>query len=220
MKPFKSFSGLTLNQKLAALLLALGFLAVFTGDPYGNTRTTIDTKDLALMVQKEIDHVSVENLADWIIQGRADYRLIDLRGENEYAAYHIPTAENVTLAELPNADLLRNEKIVLYSEGGIHSAQAWFLLKAKGYKAVYMLFGGLDEWKEKILFPEIPADIPPDEKDKYNRMAEVSRWFGGAPQIAGAPEAPRTTMNLPTPPPSAAPGAPAKPQAKKKKEGC
>ena len=60
--------------------------------------------------------------------GRSDYRLIDLRGERDYSAYHIPTAENVTLTALPESALLANEKIVLYSDGGIHASQAWMLL--------------------------------------------------------------------------------------------
>jgi len=221
MKLSELLGKLSLNQKLTALLLVLAFLAIFMGDPYGKSRTAIETRELALIVQKEVDHISVEDLADWIIQGRADYRLIDLRSEEEYNTYHIPTAENVPLAELPNADLLRNEKIILYSEGGIHSAQGWFLLKAMRYRAVYMLLGGLDEWKHKILYPVIPTNLPPDEKDKYARMAEISRWFGGAPQTTEAPERAHTITNLPPPPPAAAaPSMPAKTPAKKKKEGC
>lgn len=219
MKAIERLNKLTLNQKLAVLLLALGFLAIFLGDPYRGAEASVDTKELALIVEKQVDHVTAEELADWIIQGRADYRLIDLRSEADYAAYHIPTAENIPLAELPNADLLRNEKIILYSEGGIHSAQAWFLLRAKGYKAVYMLFGGLDEWKDKILFPVIPADVPPAEESRYAKIAKVSRWFGGTPQTSGEKETIQS-VNLPTPPPAAAPAATPKTQGKKKKEGC
>ncbi|MDZ7317483.1 MAG: rhodanese-like domain-containing protein [candidate division KSB1 bacterium] len=220
MKLFAQLGRMTLNQKLAALLLVLGFLAVFLGDPYRRAKAAIDAKELALIVEKQVDHVTAEELADWIIQGRADYRLIDLRSEAEYAAYHIPTAENIPLTELPNAELMRNEKIVLYSEGGIHSAQAWFLLRAKGYKAVYMLFGGLEEWKDKILFPVIPADVPPAEEKRYAKMAEISRFFGGTPQTSGEAMTQRPNVNLPAPAPVAAPSAAPKPQGKKKKEGC
>jgi rhodanese-related sulfurtransferase len=44
---------------------------------------------------------------------------------------HIPTAELVELRDLHDYPLYHNEKIVLYSDGGIHSAQAWFLLRAE-----------------------------------------------------------------------------------------
>lgn len=219
MKLFAWLSRMSLNQKLAALLLLLGFIAVFLGDPYHQAKASVDAQELALIVEKQVDHISAEELADWIIQGRADYRLVDLRSETEYAAYHIPTAENITLTELPNADLLRNEKIVLYSEGGIHSAQAWFLLRAKGYKAVYMLFGGLDEWQDKILFPVIPENLTSDEAAKYEKAIQISRRFGGAPQAAGGSEKMQPPPSLPTPAPTAAPAVPGR-SGKKKKEGC
>ena len=89
-----------------------------------------------------------------LIQGKSDFRIIDIRSDKEYQEYHIPGAENIPMATLEKANLMRNQKIIIYSEGGIHSAQAWMLLRAKDYKGVYILFGGLEEWNEKILFPE------------------------------------------------------------------
>ena len=64
---------------------------------------TIDLKELATIIDDEGDHVTAGELAGWIVEGRSDYRLIDLRSEPEYAAYHVPTAENVTLTALPDA---------------------------------------------------------------------------------------------------------------------
>ena len=117
------------NTKIGLLVCLLGLIAAFAGSPYQGSRVTIDTQELADIVQREVDHVGAVELADWIIKGKADYRLIDLRTPDEYDQYHIPSAENVLLADLPTYGLERNEKIILYSEGGIHSAQAWFLLR-------------------------------------------------------------------------------------------
>lgn len=219
MKVTQWINKLSLNQKLAALLFVLGFAALFAGNPYGGAKATIDAQELALIVEKEVDHLSAEDLADWIIQNRADYRLIDLRTEPEFAAYHIPTAECIQLPNLLTSDLQRNEKIILYSEGGIHSAQAWFLLKAQGFKSVYMLFGGLAEWQEKILFPQIPENATPEQLNAFQKMAEVSKFFGGAPQTGSAPAALQPKPSLPTP---ALPSGAVNPkiQTKKKKEGC
>ena len=77
----------------------------------------------------------LEDLADSIIKGKTDYRLIDLNKENVFSEYHIPTAENFPITSLAESGLQRNEKIILYSEGGIHSAQAWMLMKSREYKA-------------------------------------------------------------------------------------
>jgi hypothetical protein len=113
----------------------------------------------------------------------------------------------------------KNEKIVLYSEGGIHSAQAWMILKAKGYKGVYILFGGLDEWNEKVLFPKIPENPTPEQLSSFEKMKEVSKFFGGTPQTGTAEvkETPKIQApKLESPSGSTSPTA----QPKKKKEGC
>ncbi len=147
----KRLASLPLNGKLALLTGFLGLLAAFAGNPYSGYSVSLDTKELAVIVEKEVDHITPAELADWIIEGRSDYRLIDLRSAAEFSQYHIPTAENVALSQLSDYGLGRNEKVVLYSEGGIHSAQGWFLLQADGYRGVYILRGGLAEWRDQVL---------------------------------------------------------------------
>ena len=214
-----SLRGIGRNTKIGLLVCLLGLMAAFAGSPYKGTRVTIDTTTLADIVQREVDHISPLDLADWIIQGKSDYRVIDLRSKEEYDQYHIPGAETVPLAELPDYALERNEKIVLYSEGGIHSAQAWFLLKAMGFKSVYMLFGGLDDWKDLVLFPSIPPNPNAEQLATFTKMKEVSRFFGGTPRSEST--ATGTEKELPMPK-LQMPGPQALPAAvpKKKKEGC
>jgi rhodanese-related sulfurtransferase len=220
-------SRLTLNQKLALGAVVLGAVALFA-HPYPGSKVTLDAKELAVAVGTEADHVEAPELAAWIIEGRADYRLIDLRSEAEFAGYHIPTAVNFPMNVLTDAGLGRQEKLVLYSEGGIHSAQAWMLLKAQGYKAVYMLKGGLEEWKDQVVFPVIADNPTSEQRARDERLTSISAFFGGQPRTAaavagGAAATPAiaapATSNLPkvVAPPSPAGGA--KPAAKKK-EGC
>ena len=207
------------NTKAGLLVCLFGLIAAFAGNPYKGTRVTIDATDLAGIVQREVDHVTPADLADWIVKGKSDYRLIDLRSKAEYDQYHIPGAECVPLAALPDSGLERNEKIILYSEGGIHSAQAWFLLEAMGYKSVYMLLGGLDDWKDLILFPAMPANPGPEQQAAFARMKELSKFFGGTPRSGTAASAPDTALPLPKlQMPGSQSGAAAAP--KKKKEGC
>lgn len=212
------WSQLSLNRRLALIAILLGFIGLFAGSPYRGSRTTVDAKELGLIVDKEVDHVKVDELADWIIQGKADFRLLDLRSEKEYNEYRIPNSENVMTSQLEAYPLLRNEKIVLYSEGGIHSAQAWFLLKAKGYKGVYILLGGLEEWNEKILFPKIPANATKEQLAAFDKMKEMSKFFGGSPQtgtedtkVAQTKTMPKLDMKSQKQPVKS---------GKKKKEGC
>ena len=221
-------STLTLNQKLALWAIALGAVALFA-TPYPGSSVTLDAKELALAVATEADHVEAPELAAWVIESRADYRLIDLRSEAEYAQYHIPTAVSVPMGNLTDAGLGRQEKLVLYSDGGIHSAQAWMLLKAQGYKGVYMLKGGLEEWKDRVVFPVLTDNPTLDQRSRDERLRNISTFFGGQPRSASAvttgeagvpgvamPPAPALPKVIA--PPSPAGGAKHGPA--KKKEGC
>ncbi len=217
---------LTLSQRLALVAALLGLGALLVGNPFTRGRITLDERELAALVEGEVDHVTPGELADWIVTGRQDFRLIDLRSEADFASYHVPNAERLAITDLADADLPRNEKIVLYSAEGIHSAQAWFLLKAKQYPAVYILLGGLSQWTEQVLYPVEPAaDAGPAERIEFAKAAERARYFGGGPRAAAAPAAGALATVAPTAPalPKVAPPPPATGPAgtkKNKKEGC
>ena len=205
------------NRILALVALVLGAVAVL-GNPYQGSVVTVNTKELAAIVETKVDHIDAAELADWIIQGETDYRLIDIREAEAFAEYHIPTAEHVPIAELPDYPLLRNERIVLYSDGGIHSAQAWFLLRAQGYPGATMLFGGLDAWKDEVLFPALPVEATPEQRASFERARVVSEFFGGSPR--SGVEAEQATAAVPLPTVEAPARVVAPTRKKKKKEGC
>jgi rhodanese-related sulfurtransferase len=215
-------SRLTLNQKLGGLALVLGALAVFANVAPSHT-VTVNAKELLTDVERRGDHVTPAELASWIIEGRADYRLVDIRDEKAFAEYHIPTAENVPLATVADGTLGRTDKVVLYGDGGIHAAQAWMVLKGRGYTHAYTLLEGLDAWKDEVLFPAMPRNASPEEQARFERAAQVARFFGGQPRATAAAGA--EPMALPTQaaaptvaPPTLPAGASAGP--KKKREGC
>jgi len=217
----------TTNRRLATLALALG-VGALAGDPQRGPTVRVDARELAAIVERELDHVTPSALADWIVQGRTDYRLLDLRDAASYAAYHIPTAEHVPMTALPEHPLARNETIVLYSDGGIHAAQGWFLLRAMDYPGVLILRGGLEAWREEVLFPIAPEAPTPHAAAAFERAAHVARFLGGAPRAAARAAAVAGAAPAPAPPAPAAPkiappspgaGPPAAPR-RTKKEGC
>jgi rhodanese-related sulfurtransferase len=210
---------MTLNQRLAGLAFVLGLVALAAA-PYRGSAVMLDAKELAVVVQKELDHVAPLDLAAWIIEGRSDYRLVDIRTDAEFQRYHIPTAENIPLAALADAGLGRQERIVLYSEGGIHAAQAWMLLKALGYRGVYILRGSLEGWKDEVLFPAVSAGPSGADAAREARLRQMSAYFGGTPSAGGTAQANAQAPAMPkVEPPSGASGA-SNVAAKKKKEGC
>jgi rhodanese-related sulfurtransferase len=219
-------SRMTTNQKLAVVAFVLGAVALFA-KPQAGHAVSISPKDLAVIVEKQVDHVTPAELARWLIEGRSDVRIVDLRDETQYAEYHIPGAELVPLPALPDQSFAPTEKVVLYSEGGIHSAQGWFLLKARGASNAYFLLGGLDAWKSEVLFPTLAANPTPDQQRANDGLKSVAAHFGGRAMVAttsGEAGVAAAAPALPAMPKVEAPAAPVggRPSSgpKKRKEGC
>jgi rhodanese-related sulfurtransferase len=194
----KFFSNLSLNKKLALITITLGVIALFAGDPYGGTTIKVNEKDLALSTVGNADKVSATDLADWIIKNKADFELIDLRSEEKYNEYNIPGSQCIPLPQLSSSELLRNQKIILFSDDDVAASQAWFILKAKKYKGVYILDGGLTAWKEKILFPKAPVGGSKDELTAFEKMKEVAKYFGGSAQTDSLVSDAKPEIKLPT----------------------
>jgi rhodanese-related sulfurtransferase len=211
---------LNASRTLALGLVAVGAFAAVGGSPYREGRVTIETRQLARLAGHAADHVTAPELAAWILAGRADYTLIDLRSAEEFAAHRIPGARHVPLAELTDDVAPRTEKVVLYSQDDTHSAQAWILLKALGFKAVYALSGGLEAWDAEVFFPAKPTEETPEALADFEKRGAVARHFGGTPRGVSAPAAGEMPAILPPPPSVEAPAAPSGAPARKKREGC
>jgi rhodanese-related sulfurtransferase len=215
----KFWSNLSLNKKLAFIGIALGVIALFAGDPYGGTTIKVNEKAIALSTVDNSDKISVTELADWIIKDKSDFELVDLRSEEKFNEYSIPNARCIPLPQISSSDLRRNQKIILFSDDDVAASQAWFILKSKNYKGVYILDGGLNAWKDKILFPKAPVNASKDELVEFEKMKEVAKFFGGQAQTDSSITEVKQEIKLPTPivgtTKTTAPTA-----KKKKREGC
>lgn len=176
---------LGLNKALGVVAVLLGAVALFAQVYPDRTVTVHESALLTANIRGE-DHVPPAVLAGWIVEGRADYRLVDLRDETAFGEYHVPTAENVPLTTLGEHGLLRNEKIVLYADGDLPAAKAWLLLRGRGFQGVYTLKGGLDAWKDEVLFPVMPESPGPEEQARFEKAAHVATFFGGQPRAAAS----------------------------------
>jgi len=213
----KFISNLSTPKKLVVVALLLGVIAVFAGSPYMGFKVKVNTKDLALSTVKNSDKVKPVELADWIIKGKADYTLVDLRSGEQFNEYNIPTSINIPLPELPESDLLRNQKIILYADDDVNAAQAWFILKSKNFKGVYLLDGGLKKWQEEVLFPKLAVNASKEEIAQFEKIKETSNYFGGSAQTDST-QVSETKVNLPTPQVKSQSNVTK--TKKKKREGC
>lgn len=183
---------------LGAAALALGAAAPFVGSPYrGDAKLDID--GLAAAIVAGEDHVSALQLARWIRDRKPGLRVVDVRTADEFAAFSIPSAENIPIHQIGQAKFAPTDTVVLYSEEGAHAGQAWVFLKAKGVQQAFFIAGGLADWRDEVMSPALPADASPEAAAAFAPIAELSLYFGGSP-VTGPAGAGPTRM----PPSSAA----------------
>ena len=180
---------MSVTRRMGAAALVLGAAAPFAGSPFRSPRGRVDVDALAGVVARGEDHVDAMQLARWIKARKPGLRVIDVRTPAEFAAYSIPSAENVPIAAIGKARFAQADQIVLYSQGGAHGGQAWVFLRALGLTNVWFIAGGLADWMDEVINPTIAADASPEKKRAFEADAEISRYFGGAPRTV-APGAP------------------------------
>jgi rhodanese-related sulfurtransferase len=128
------------------------------------------------------DSISAVSLAERIKTGER-LRLFDLRSEAEFREFHIPSAELATVEQVVSMSLPRSTPVVVYAGDGEAAVHAQGLLRARGYHAVSSLNGGLYEWLTRVHEPMLAADATSDERDRFERLAALSRHFGGQPRV-------------------------------------
>jgi len=121
-------------------------------------------------------------LAEAIVNGEMP-RVFDLRPQAEFEAFHVPSATRTTLRDLMALDLPRTTRVVLYSGDATEAARASMLLRLRGYRDVTFLRQGLYEWIARVHEPALAADATPGERAEFERLAALSRYFGGQPRL-------------------------------------
>ena len=96
----------------------------------------------------------------------------------------------MTLDALGHTPLPRSVPIVLYAADGAGAARGWMLLRLRGYRQVAYLREGLYEWIVRVHEPALAIDATPAEREEFERLAALSRYFGGQPRL----DVPRAEM--------------------------
>jgi rhodanese-related sulfurtransferase len=194
---------LKLNGKTvaAATLVFLGIvLAMATTIARGTGAGPVNAPALVQTIVKEEDHVTPGQLAQWLIEKRTDFQLIDIREPWQFDDYHIPTAVNIPLTGLFEdaglKKLAREKKIVVYGLGGTRAAQAQLLLSLKGYNA-FSVPDGITAWWNDIITPTSlrSEDQTPAGYLQAKQLRE--HFLGSAPTGETTAAPPPATPTLP-----------------------
>ncbi|MEA1888658.1 MAG: rhodanese-like domain-containing protein [Pseudomonadota bacterium] len=183
----------------------------------GEGQKTVDMSDFERISQaasKAEDRVTVQQLAEWIVESRQDYQLIDIRDSKSYQDSHLKGAESLPLSVLTAAAGLENlsdsKKIIVYSNGSENAAKAVVMLRLLGLDS-YLLSGGYNAWQQQVLNPDIPVQAVDDEAPQVALQRAIACHFKGATVQAPAVTAKPVKKASPafTPPVFTPPVAPA-----------
>lgn len=188
---------------LAVLLVVVQVLFVESQTP-SPTLKSGDLVALSRAIVRGEDHVPADELGQWIVEGRKDYLLIDVRPKGEYDGGHIDTATHVPLPDLFDNgtldELPTDRSIIVYSNGTADAAQAVVVLRCSGLKA-YSLLGGYNFWQKNTLTPELAGEADEEALQLVKRKAtawyfsEAYERVGGLPMGSmGATATPATFM--------------------------
>jgi rhodanese-related sulfurtransferase len=129
-------------------------------------------------------YISTDILVDRMIKQDPSILLIDTRSEKEYEEFTLPGAINVPLKNLLDDDFnyYINQSaydVILFSNDNLYADQAWMLGNRLGYKNLYVLEGGLNQWFKTIVNPVEPEETMPKEAfDLYAFRKAAGMYFG------------------------------------------
>lgn len=169
-----------MKRTLKATLLSLSVASVSACGP--STDSTISMSAIAQAAARQDDRASVDELATWLIEGRDDFRLIDVRTPGDFESGSIGDAENIPIAEIVSdktlARLPTNRMLLVYSNGSENAAKATVMLRLSGFDA-HLLTGGYNAWQEKILNPDISAEALDGESLDVAEQRAYACYFVG-----------------------------------------
>lgn len=165
---------------------------------------------LARVIAEERDHLTAEQLTDWIIRDQRDYELVDIRDKAEYDKERIRGARHIPLSTLMSDDSLASlplgRKVVIYSNGTAHAAQAALLLRLVERDA-YALLGGFNYWLAYTKDPQSAgvAEMDPAKQAQYRAVScyfegEYLAEAGLLPKGAATPVRPPVQVEQPADP--------------------
>lgn len=135
------------------------FIFMFLAAACGSGVDTLDTPPPAGAALLSVNYIKP---AAALPKVQAAYsQFVDVRTPEEFAAGHATRAINIRLDELTaKLDRLeRNEPVYVICQTGRRSKEASEILSRNGFKWVFSVEGGTEQWQAEGLPIEIPAQI-------------------------------------------------------------
>ncbi len=138
--------------------------------------------------------ITPQELADWFVQGKRDFEILDLRSEKSYERGHIKNAISCPTCHASREEAMSGKlqmpdfrkKIVVYTQTGKEEIRLARILSRQAN--LYHLEGGYDGWEAGILNPgNHPEQLPPMSEEQRARIISISNYFLGKSGVAIPP---------------------------------
>jgi len=170
---------------LSIVLVGLGLISAILPQRK-NSSMELDAKQLLGEIQLETYIISIDEMANAMINNDPEYQLIDVRSKEEYEKFSLPGAMNIPFANLfdeewaPYIDQVAR-KNVFYCNGTTLASEAWMLTRQKGFQNNYILRGGLNNWHATIIEPVEPSSTRSEDAIfDYQARLGAKQFFTGA----------------------------------------
>lgn len=138
---------------------------------------------MALWATNDSNSISADQVARLINNEEPSVTIIDVRSREDFKKCNLPGSLNIPLSNLPdegNNDILdqRTGKIIFYSNGDELSAAALTIAAGLGYKNIYRMKGGLNEWFITIMNASFSGErISAGENALFANRYDARRLF-------------------------------------------
>jgi rhodanese-related sulfurtransferase len=165
-----------INHILAALAVVAGISAAFTNHADRNGLYPAWKFNNQLVEMVKIRTISAPYLAQLIYANQMDLVVVDLRSEEEFREYHIPSAVPYIQAE--RLEPSGKTMVVLYGAGEEFTDEK--IPDNLRHKSC-LLSGGIKAWYDLVLFPDF-QQFQVRNRQQLEEIIAKSRYFGGTPQ--------------------------------------
>lgn len=170
------------------IILAVVLLALAAGLfllPVSSRSKEITPEILYKEINDPARFLSVDQIAERIINEDPSILLIDVRPSEQFNLFTLPGALSIPLSEIaqPKWEEYLNQKdmdVIFFSNSDISADRAWIICARKSYKNLYVLEGGLNQWFSCIIQPSAPPETAPSEEfDLYSFRLAAGQYFKG-----------------------------------------
>jgi len=168
--------------KYSILLAGVGIIIALL--PFNATETLqLKATELISRSTSAEHYLTVDQVARMLNDEDSTIQLVDLRDKDQFKACNIPGAVNIPFRELLNpvweATIHQKAiKTILYGNGDQTAAYAWTITTGLGYKNMYIMKGGLNEWFRTIMLSNFSGDrISPAENFRFETRLNARKAF-------------------------------------------